>query len=128
MLMFKSASVFDLGPVKQGSQKGFCFEDTTFRSCAGAIPQTFPNTNEGIKSMRLIKPWGPELPAGDRVAAWAKVVAYLKRNGVKVLLGTEVTCNKDLDRQSWASTKKLLRMLGPAHVMDDHLFSVITYT
>jgi len=106
-----------LGPVSQGGAKGMALDDTTFKGCSEKIPEYFPNTAQKIGSLRLFKAWDPEWPDADREGAWANIVAYVKKNNAKVLLGTEITCNKELDIQSWEWAKGLLKMLGPSYVM-----------
>jgi len=41
----------------------------------------------------------------------------VKAHGVKVLVGTPVTCDKAADETAWGWTKELLTALGPDHVM-----------
>jgi len=106
-----------MGSVTRASAKGLALDDTTFKECSNGIPAFFPNTYAAVKSLRLFKAWDPEWPAEGRVAAWQNLVSFVKANGIKVLLGTEITCNKSLDAQSWAWAKGLLKMLGPSHVM-----------
>lgn len=114
---FKCTSSLDLGSVTMAGNKGMALDDDTFKECSNGIPAYFPNTDTAVKSLRLFKAWDPEWPEENRVPAWKNLAKFVKANDIKVLLGTEVTCNKSLDAQSWTWSKALLKMLGPDHVM-----------
>jgi len=114
---FHCTSSLNLGSVTRAADKGMALDDTTFKECSNGIPAFFPNTQTPVKSLRLFKAWDPEWPAEGRVPAWRNLAGFVKANGIKVLLGTEVTCNETLDAQSWTWAKGFLKMLGPSHVM-----------
>eukprot|EP00439_Symbiodinium_sp_Y106_P052235 s451_g6.t9 len=88
-----------LSPLQMG-RKGVTIDDTTLQWCAGRIPQIWPNLQD--------------TPVGliaDLDVPW---VCWL---GIKILVGTPVTCIEADDDTAWSWTKELLSMLGTEHVM-----------
>jgi len=96
-----------------------CVDDTSFRDCPAKMPQAWPNTwGDRIASLRLLRPWVRSW--GDeslRKQTWEAIVDWVKANDAKVLVGTDVVCDRQSDDEMWNWTLELLKMLGPSHVM-----------
>jgi exo-beta-1,3-glucanase (GH17 family) len=101
----------------KAESKGLCLDDTTFQDCSSKIPEQWPQTDEALTSLRLFKAWGVDWPLEKRAAAWDDLVAHVKRNNVKVLMGTQVTCSEEEDDADWEGVQELLQRLGADHVM-----------
>ncbi|CAE7755535.1 CARNS1, partial [Symbiodinium pilosum] len=56
-------------------------------------------------------------PDGSREEAWEQLLDAVKSNGVKVLVGTQITCDEQDDDRDWRLVKELLQKLGRDHVM-----------
>lgn len=110
---FSCSSDLALGPVSKPASKGLCVDDTTFSVCPSMIPSFWPNTNEPISSLRLFAAWKEQWPEFMRERAWDELKYHVEANDVKVLLGTEITCNETADAIGWEWTKQLLKKLGP---------------
>lgn len=95
--------------------KGLCIDDTTFSTCADRVPVNWPNTQERVQTIRMFKAWD-EKWTGDREAANEAIAKWARAAGGKVLLGTEVTCDKEKNDRHWKWSKALLEALGPDHV------------
>ncbi|CAE8628450.1 unnamed protein product [Polarella glacialis] len=95
----------------------------TAANCSNQLLQTWPHTGfhydpaTKVKSIRIFKPWAHEWPEEHRAEAWKSLVTYIRNNNVKVLLGTSIGCNEDMDRKTWEWAKELLQMMGPEHLM-----------
>uniref|UniRef100_A0A7S0BBM8 Uncharacterized protein n=1 Tax=Pyrodinium bahamense TaxID=73915 RepID=A0A7S0BBM8_9DINO len=117
--LYTCESSYSMPQVIERHRKGLCVDDTTFNECPDKLFGAWPHTNgERVTSLRLFKPWHPKW--GNRLArqrAWAKLKEWVLSNNGKVLIGTEVSCNRQKDDQMWAWTLELLRMLGKEHVM-----------
>jgi exo-beta-1,3-glucanase (GH17 family) len=106
--------------VVSAAGKGIALDDTTFESCSNKIPVTWPLTKEPVKSIRLFKPWGltaPKIFHANLSLALDDLVKYAKAHNAAYLVGISVTCNEKTDQTEWDAGMKLLRMLGPEHVM-----------
>eukprot|EP00443_Scrippsiella_acuminata_P102439 CAMPEP_0115638004 /NCGR_PEP_ID=MMETSP0272-20121206/34498_1 /TAXON_ID=71861 /ORGANISM="Scrippsiella trochoidea, Strain CCMP3099" /LENGTH=495 /DNA_ID=CAMNT_0003075101 /DNA_START=63 /DNA_END=1548 /DNA_ORIENTATION=- len=103
--------------VVNANGKGMCLDDTTFSNCSDEMPFKWPNTNEPIKSIRLFSAWQASWPEGGRAKAWAHLADFVKSNGVKVLVGTQITCNETDDDGDWQHVLELMQMIGAEHIM-----------
>jgi len=92
-------------------------DDTTFHYCNEQIPSIWPNTKEPVKSIRTFKSWQIDWAVQDRQNATANFVEYVKKNNMKVLIGTQVSCNKTDDAREWNGTMNIMHLLGPDHIM-----------
>eukprot|EP00440_Ansanella_granifera_P007496 gb/GFBE01008116.1/.p1 GENE.gb/GFBE01008116.1/~~gb/GFBE01008116.1/.p1 ORF type:complete len:442 (+),score=87.80 gb/GFBE01008116.1/:1-1326(+) len=106
-----------LGPVAKPLQKGLAIDDTTFEGCVSKIPRLWPNTQETLASFRLFKAWDKNWPESFRAEAWLRFQQVVQANNVKVLVGTQITCDEDDDDRDWRLVKELLQKLGREHVM-----------
>jgi len=98
--------------------KGLCVDDTTFKDCPEKIPGVWPNTAQRVMSLRLFKPWHPDWGREFmRMRAWRLLAAWVRSNGARVLVGTEVTCDAQRDDDMWLWALELMRLLGRRHVM-----------
>ena len=98
-------------------RKGITVDDTTLRYCAGRIPETWPNAESELTSLRIFQAWNIEWPAEERKASWKGLSDFVKAQKIKVLVGAPVTCNVEEDKTTWQWTKEFLQMIGPKHVM-----------
>jgi len=117
--LFVCGSNIRLGtPVAANSQKGLCLDDTTFAGCPWEVPTTWPNTGDGVKSLRLFSAWRPEW-GGDEVRenAWTALQSYVDRTSVSLLVGTQVTCDAAADDAAWLEALQLVTRLGADRVM-----------
>lgn len=114
---YECVSELDIGEVVNASQKGMAVDDTTFHSCSDRVPGHWPNSPTRLGSLRLFKAWDPNWPEDDRPAAWNKLKVMVQRGKVRVLVGTQITCNETEDDKDWALVRELLALLGPEHVM-----------
>ncbi|OLP93981.1 BTB and MATH domain-containing protein 40 [Symbiodinium microadriaticum] len=106
-----------LSPLHMG-KKGVTIDDTTLQWCAGRIPQIWPNLQDTpVGSLRIFQTWSTQWHSEGRRAAWTDLVDYAKANGIKILVGTPVTCIEADDDTAWSWTKELVSMLGTEHVM-----------
>merc|ERR1740138_483749 len=80
----------ELGETNAMASKGIALDDTTLAECPSLIPSYWPNTHETIKTVRLFKLWNlnkewyPE-------EAYSALKKYAQQNGVRYLLGTDIT-------------------------------------
>ncbi|CAE7947621.1 CARNS1, partial [Symbiodinium sp. KB8] len=114
---YKCDSDLFLSRMVKADHKGLAIDDTTFQKCSGGIPRVWPNTQEKLTSIRLFKAWDMAWPDGAREAAWAQLLDVVKANGIKVLVGTQITCDEADDERDWRLVKELLQKLGRDHVM-----------
>eukprot|EP00434_Breviolum_minutum_P025001 symbB.v1.2.022088.t1/scaffold1938.1/size102858/10 len=114
---YECISDLDLGQVVNASQKGMAVDDTTFHICSDRIPDRWPNSATPLGSLRLFKAWDQNWPDDQRIEGWKKLTAMVHRGNVRVLVGTQVTCNETDDDKDWDSVRQLLQLLGPNHVM-----------
>ncbi len=114
---YECISDLDLGQVVNASQKGMAVDDTTFHICSDKIPDRWPNSATPLGSLRLFKAWDQNWPEDQRMEGWKKLTATVHRGNVRVLVGTQVTCNETDDDKDWDSVRQLLQLLGPKHVM-----------
>jgi len=105
-----------LGPVKKTQQKGLALDDTTFHFCPELPTVHWPNAKENITSIRLFKAWDEQWTA-DRTMAWIKLRRYVRGSNVKVLYGTQISCNETADDMDWLYVKELMVFIGQEHVM-----------
>merc|ERR1719410_756915 len=103
--------------VTKAPQKGLNIDDTTFHWCSHRIPNTWPNTQEPVRSIRTFKSWEVDWADDNRGAATQNLIDYIMNNSVKVLFGVGVTCNKTDDKLDWERTKAIMRKVGPEHIM-----------
>jgi len=94
-----------------------CLDDTTFSNCSDEIPLTWPNTKERVKSLRIFSAWQSGWPEGRRAKAWEHLVKFVRSNGIKVLIGTQITCNETEDDRDWRHVLELVRKIGVEHIM-----------
>jgi len=100
------------------NMKGLVMDDVTFRYCPSRLPEIWPNLNNSkVTSLRLFRSWNEAWPEERQDTVWDSLVSYVKNNGVKVLMGTPVTCDAQADDRDWKWTKALMQRLGPTHVM-----------
>lgn len=114
---YQCESDINLGPVTKALQKGMALDDTTFWQCTSRILSLWPNTGEKLKSLRFFKAWDTQWPESERMPTWQKITELVKANGMRVLLGTPVTCDEAHDQQVWAWSKEFLAMLGPDYIL-----------
>ena len=76
----------------QAVRKGLTVDDTTLRYCAGRIPKLWPNADSKLTSLRIFQAWNIQWPAAERKASWRGLSAYIKAQGIQVLVGAPVTC------------------------------------
>lgn len=100
-------------------KKGFTIDDTTQQWCPGMIPEEWPNTETPVSSMRLFHAWSSAWQSTEsrRQEVFRKIADFATNNGVKLLVGTPVTCSQEDDDQNWEWTKELLAELSPSQVM-----------
>ncbi|CAE8615265.1 unnamed protein product [Polarella glacialis] len=106
-----------LGGATDLARKGMTLDDTTMRYCSSRIPSLWPNTQEPLQSLRLVRAWDPTWPEESRAPSFQALAEVVKANGMKVLVGAAVTCSDEDDARAWDWSKELLTLLGPAHVM-----------
>jgi len=79
----------------------------------------WPNLpGENVAGLRLFKAWRPEW--GDEAArkrAWSALTKWVTMNNAKVLIGTEVTCDKNNDDAAWKLSFELMQQLGKEHIL-----------
>jgi len=111
--------ITDMDDIKvvNSSGKGMCLDDTTLSNCSDEIPLVWPNTKEPITSLRIFSPWQSSWPEEQRAKAWEHLVKFVRSNGIKVLIGTQITCNETDDDRDWRYVLELMRTIGAEHVM-----------
>merc|ERR550532_1941992 len=117
--LFACDSAWRTASLASMARKGMCLDDTTFSACPGEMPGTWPNAGaERVTSLRIFKPWHPDW-GGEfiRMRAWRLLAAWVRSNGARVLVGTEVTCDAQRDDDMWLWALELMRLLGRRHVM-----------
>eukprot|EP00439_Symbiodinium_sp_Y106_P045060 s255_g5.t1 len=135
---YKCDSDLFLSHVVKADHKGLAIDDTTFQKCSEGIPRLLALQSarvgrgwrfagEKLTSIRLFKAWDMAWPDGAREAAWAQLLDVVKANGIKVLMGTQITCDEADDDRDWRLVKdtgtaskgltELLQKLGRDHVM-----------
>eukprot|EP00435_Cladocopium_sp_Y103_P058892 s895_g20.t2 len=113
---FSCLSGMNLGPVKLPDKKGIALDDTTFSKCPSQTAVQWPNAQENISSLRLFKAWDANWEA-DRLQAWKALKEYIVSSGVKVLYGTQISCNETADDTDWLFVKELMIYIGRPYVM-----------
>ncbi|CAJ1374221.1 unnamed protein product [Effrenium voratum] len=108
-----------LGPVKHAEKKGIALDDTTFSECPQLTTKRWPNAKEKITSLRLFKAWDEKWSDHlDRLTVWKELKNFIQRgNNVKVLYGTQISCNETADDLDWIYIKELMFFIGREHVM-----------
>jgi len=114
---FSCQSDMEVLDVVNPSGKGVCLDDTTLSDCSDQIPFKWPNTKERITSMRLFTAWQSTWPEEGREAATDQLVRFIRSNGVKVLVGTQITCDEEADDRDWHHVLELVHKIGPDHLM-----------
>lgn len=117
--MIACSSSYRIPNVSKVSAKGLCVDDTSLIECPDRLLGAWPNTNgDKVTTLRLLKPWDPAW--GDwekRSQIWDDFSAWVRLNKAKVLIGTEISCNRQADDQMWAWSLELMKMLGTEHIM-----------
>mmetsp|Transcript_78412 Transcript_78412/g.155341 ORF Transcript_78412/g.155341 Transcript_78412/m.155341 type:complete len:366 (-) Transcript_78412:179-1276(-) len=117
--MLACDSSYRISTVSNISAKGLCVDDTSLRECPDRLLGAWPNTvSETVTTLRLLKPWDPAW--GDwetRSQIWDDFSTWVRLNKAKVLVGTEMSCNRQADDQMWAWSLELMKMLGAEHIM-----------
>jgi len=106
-----------LGPVKHAHKKGIALDDTTFSLCPQLLTMNWPNTQDNLTSLRLFKAWDASWDAELRQSAWIELRKFVRRQNVKVLYGTLISCNETADDMDWLYVKELMMFIGREHVM-----------
>lgn len=115
---FSCLSGMFLGPVKHADKKGIAMDDTTFSKCPSQTTVQWPNAKENITSLRLFKAWDAKWDEHhNRLQAWKALKDYIVSSGVKVLYGTQISCNETADDTDWLFVKELMLYIGRPHVM-----------
>ncbi|CAJ1389325.1 unnamed protein product [Effrenium voratum] len=115
---FECLSNMFLGPVKHAEKKGIALDDTTFSECPQLTTKRWPNAKEKITSLRLFKAWDEKWSDHlDRLTVWKELKNFIQRNNVKVLYGTQISCNETADDLDWIYIKELMFFIGREHVM-----------
>jgi len=102
--------------VKLPDKKGLAVDDATFSGCPSKVPVDWPNTHNGIKSLRLFKAWAKDWPGAPH-ATWQHLRDYVHANDVKVFFGTQVSCSEESDDEDWTYVRELMSLIGPKHAM-----------
>lgn len=116
---YQCASNWQLPTPVENDRKGICLDDTTFQECAEKIPVTWPHTDAPIKNLRVFKAWDDDFqhPPEERFAAHSAIAEWAHLTGAQVMLGVQLTCDKEQNERQWGWTKELLQKLGPDSVM-----------
>jgi len=115
---FQCQSTFKIQkPVARYLEKGLAIDDITLSTCASSVPTVWPNTDVLVASMRLLKAWDPRWPLERKDDAWHTLANFTRHNAMKVLVGTQITCNEKADDADWKDVLSLLQLLGPGYVM-----------
>lgn len=108
--------------VKLPERKGLTVDDTTWDTCPGSIPMTWPATSGGVGdkvvNVRLFDPFhnGKHPTFGEYPDDMHALKRFLVHNSAKALLGTMISCNQSADDEHWKRTVEVLGILGPEHV------------
>jgi len=105
------------GEATQLERKGITLDDRTLQYCANSIPELWPNSEAPIASMRMFRAWQMGWSDLERELAWSSMLTWIRRNGIKVMLGTPITCSDADDEAAWHWTVAFLKKLDPHQVM-----------
>jgi len=98
--------------------KGLAIDDTTFSQCPSQALTKWPNSAHRLTSIRLFKAWDSSWDGKhDRKAIWKSLRDYIWKNNVKVLFGTQITCNETADDADWAYVRELMAYIGSKYTM-----------
>jgi hypothetical protein len=102
-----------LQDVELAHRKGLAMDDTTWDSCPGSIPTSWPATSSSNKvtNVRIFRS-ASKLKTGIH-----SLRQFLVHNSGKALLGTPITCNQEDDDAEWDTTVESLGILGPERVL-----------
>jgi len=114
---FRCQSPFKINTVARYLQKGLAIDDLTLSACPSRVPTVWPNTDMPVGSMRLLKAWDPRWPINKKDDAWYTLANFTQRNAMRVLVGTQITCNEKADDADWKDVLSLLQLLGRGYVM-----------
>lgn len=91
-------------------------DDITMSECSDEVTGIWPHASDQITSLRLFAAWKPAW-TGSREESWQTLKDYVERNNAQVLLGTEVTFDKEADDQMWSWALDLMKLLGKERIM-----------
>mmetsp|Transcript_122381 Transcript_122381/g.346999 ORF Transcript_122381/g.346999 Transcript_122381/m.346999 type:complete len:490 (+) Transcript_122381:98-1567(+) len=114
---FTCTSDLAIGPVVRSARKGLALDDTTLRWCSEQILTTWPNTDEPVRSMRMFKAWQSNWDQSKKEAAWRNIAGFVRRNDVRIMIGTLISCDEKADDEDWEEILQLLKLVGSRHVM-----------
>jgi len=104
-------------PLQNMVGKGMCIDDASYFICPEKSLTKFPHTEEPIKYLRIFKAFRPEDSKESTNQARETFVRYVKANNIKVLVGSQITCDVTKDEEDWGWVKLLIQALGKDHVL-----------
>jgi len=114
---FQCQTDITLGPVTSTEHKGLVIDDSSMRGCPSRIAKFWPNTRDPVKSVRLFKVWDPKWPETDRLTVWTQLQTFAESQGVRFMVGTQITCEQERDAQDWIWAREFLELLGPERIL-----------
>jgi len=94
-----------------------CIDDESLFGCPEKLLQNWPHTEEPIQYVRLFKAFRPKDSEEDTTRARENFVQYVKANNIKVLVGSQISCNETEDEKDWGYVQKMIKALGKEHVL-----------
>merc|ERR1711865_158484 len=96
---------------------GMCIDDESLFGCPEKLLQNWPHTEEPVQYVRLFKAFRPEDSEEVTTRTRESFVQYVKANKIKVLVGSQITCNEEEDKKDWGYVQLMIKALGKEHVL-----------
>jgi len=113
---YTCASDFEISKLDSMDLKGMTVDDATF-GCPNEIPVHWPNTKQKVKLLRLFRSSQLDWDQARIFGFATSLSQHAALHNLRVLVGTQITCNEQEDDADWTQTMDLLQMLGADHVL-----------
>lgn len=114
---FSCESDLKITTFQKPSGKGMCIDDESLFGCPEKLLQNWPHTEEPVQYVRLFKAFRPEDSEEVTTRTRESFVQYVKANKIKVLVGSQITCNEEEDKKDWGYVQLMIKALGKEHVL-----------
>lgn len=107
--------------IKSLDRKGVTIDDTTNERCIYRMLTLWPHTgspgDKKIKFFRIFQAWKESWEETQRRGAWENLIKAVVDNDAKILLGTSISCDEEIDKTDWRWAKEMIKLLGSKHIL-----------